>query len=408
MDRPFREDRGPVFFPVGDDNPSGRRPLVTYGLIAVNVLVFVVANGWPFRGLGGDLSMSMARDFGLVPSKVAGHPFTFISSMFLHGDIFHILGNMVFLWIAGDNVEEKLGGLPFLGFYVLSGVLASATYLVYAGASSIVPLVGASGAIAGALGCYMVFFPRARIRIFYWFYFFVGIFRVEARWFLGFWIAENLFFWLVVRSPHASGVAYAAHAGGFAVGIVTGMAFKGRLRRSGRITRVDRLTGFAGSDEGVVKPEVRVTSGPASRTDEFVNSRVETRRSGQDFFGQEEAIVDLLSSSRIDAALERYVDYLRLPHAKPLPSWAQIEIAAEFFRRGDFEEALKAYRRYLAHHPQGVDGAEARFRLGVILARHRHEYFRAREYLIQATLEHPEPAIREHAKAELRRIEALM
>ena len=93
-----------MFFPVGDDNPSGRPPLATYGLIAVNVLVFVVANGWPFRGLGGDLPMTVARDFGLVPSKVAGHPFTFISSMFLHGDFFHILGNMVFLWIAGVNL----------------------------------------------------------------------------------------------------------------------------------------------------------------------------------------------------------------------------------------------------------------------------------------------------------------
>jgi membrane associated rhomboid family serine protease len=397
-----------VLFPIGDENPSGRRPFLTWGLIAANVLVFTVANRWPFGGLGGELPMSVARDFGLVPSKVGGHPFTFLSSMFLHGDIFHILGNMLFLWIAGDNVEDKMGRLPFLGFYLLSGVLASATYLVYTGGSSYVPLVGASGAIAGVLGCYMVFFPRAQIRLFYWFYFFVGTFLIEARWFLGFWIAENLFFWLVVGSRYASGVAYAAHAGGFAVGIVAGMLLKGHLRRSGRTTRADRLTGFAGSREAAARPSARVEPGPVSFAGEFVDPRAETRRSGQDFFGQEEAITDMLSEERMDAALERYADYLRLPYAKPLPSWAQIEIAAEFFRREDFEEALKAYRRYLAHYPAGADAAEAKFRLGVILARHRHEYFRAREYLLQAGLEHPQPELREHARTELKRIEKLL
>jgi membrane associated rhomboid family serine protease len=394
-----------VIFPIGDENPSGRKPYVTYGLIAANAAVFMVANGWPFHGLGGDLPRGVALSLGLVPAKVGDHPLTFLSCMFLHGDLFHILGNMVFLWIVGDNVEDKLGRLPFLGFYLMSGVLSSVTYLLYAGDPR-VPLVGASGAISGVLGCYLVFFPRAHIKLFYWFYFFVGTFLIEARWFLGFWIAQNLFMWLVTSNQYVSGVAYAAHAGGFAVGVVVGALLKGRLRRSGRLTRADRLTGFAGAADPVGRPEMAAPRAEPVR--EFVDPRVETRRSSNGFFGLEEAIVSMVSEERMDAAIERYGEYLRMPHAKPLPSWAQIEIAAELFRRSDFEEALKAYRRYLALYPQGADAPEAKFRLGIILARHRREYFRAREYLLQARLEHPDPEIREHARVELERIEPQM
>ena len=140
----------------------------------------------------------------------------------------------------------------------------------------------------------------------------------------------------------------------------------------------------------------------------FVSPRAKTQRDGEGFFGIEEAITENVKEGRLDAAIDRYEDYLRMRHAKPLPGWAQIEIAAEMFRKDDFESALKAYRRYLAHYPGGPDAAEAKFRLGIILSRHRNEYFRAREYLLQATMEHPNPEIVAYAKKELERVKPLL
>ncbi len=410
-----------MLIPIGDENPSGRQPVITYGLIAANVLAFFVANGWPFSGFFGQLPQRVALDWGLVPRRVGESPWTLLTSIFLHGDLMHLAGNLLFLWIAGDNVEDKLGRAKYLAFYLLSGILASATYLAYAKQDGI-PLVGASGAIAGVLGCYMVFFPRARIRMLYWFYFFVGTFFIEARWFLGFWIAQNVFMWLVIPGTYVTGVAYAAHAGGFAVGVATAALLKGRLRRAGRLTAADRLTGFAGTAgragprveplrpgrPSVSPPRPPPVADDAPPAEGFVDPRVETRRGGDSFFGLEEAVAAIVREGRLDAALSRYQDLLRLPHAKPLPAWAQIEIASEYFRRGDYEESLKAYRRFLAHHPAAQDAPEAKFRLGMILSRHRREYFRAREYLLQASLEHPEEEIRTLARQELARIEPLL
>ena len=175
-----------MFIPIGDDNPSTRVPWVNYGLVAANVVVFILVNGM------GSLPASVSREWGFVPNDPRWY--TFVTSVFLHGDIFHILGNLLFLWIFGDNVEDKLGSVLYLIFYVVAGALACAFYMLFTGfAGGSVPLVGASGAIAGAMGCYMVFFPEARIRFFYWvFWFFMGTLRVRAKWALGIWIVMNL------------------------------------------------------------------------------------------------------------------------------------------------------------------------------------------------------------------------
>jgi membrane associated rhomboid family serine protease len=154
-----------MFFPIGDDNPTSRTPVVTYGLIGLNALVFIVANVLSSRSFGS-LPPRVALDYGLVPNDAVWY--TFFTSMFLHGNILHVIGNMVFLWVAGDNVEDKIGHLPFLAFYLAGGLFADGAYLLFTRGGGHIPLVGASGAIAAVLGAYMVFFPRARIRIFYW------------------------------------------------------------------------------------------------------------------------------------------------------------------------------------------------------------------------------------------------
>jgi tetratricopeptide (TPR) repeat protein len=215
-------------------------------------------------------------------------------------------------------------------------------------------------------------------------------------------------------SQYVTGVAYAAHVGGFAVGVVVAAFAKGHLRKKGQVSHLDELTGFA-------KPGTRTHTrteaqeyvraappGPQIAKPEFVSPRVVQDREEQGFFGIEEAIADNVKQGRIDVALDRYEDYIHMRHAKPLPPWAQVEIAGELFRLGDYEGALQAYRRYLANNPTSPDAAEAKFRLGIILSRHRKEFFRAREYLLQASMEHPDGDIVEFAREELQRIEPFL
>jgi len=408
-----------VIIPIGDDNPSLRIPYVTYGLVAINVVIFVLVNRF------GSLPASVSREWGFVPNDLKWY--TFVTSVFLHGDFFHILFNMLFLWIFGDNVEDKLGHVLYFVFYLVAGALACTFYMLFTGFSGgSIPLVGASGAIAGAMGCYMLFFPNANIRYFYWvFWFFMGVIPIRAKWSLGLWIAMNLVNWLVLNSRYVTGVAYAAHVGGFAVGIGAGMLAKSWLVRKGRVTGYDEYTGFAppGTGRGTARRErterftpqsfqqARPESTPREPRStqvrrEYVSPRVQTERDGEGFFGMEEAIAENLRTAQMDVALEKYREYVRMRHAKALPSWAQIKIAAELFKMKDYEAALEAYRRYLARYPGGPDAAEAKFRLGVILSRYRKEYFRAREYLLQAVVEHPDPKIVAFARTELERVSA--
>jgi len=209
-------------FPIRDHNPSGRTPYVTYALIAANVLVFLGywltipderALGWFFV------------TWGLVPAQVtAGMGWHgIITSMFLHGGWAHLAGNMLFLWIFGDNLEDIMGHRRFALFYLAAG-LAAAALQIAADPGSPVPMVGASGAIAGVLGGYLLLFPRARIDVLIIFVIFFRIFPIPAWLMLGVWFALQLFNGLATPTD-LGGVAYWAHAGGFVAGVVLTLPF---------------------------------------------------------------------------------------------------------------------------------------------------------------------------------------
>lgn len=201
-------------FPIRDHNPSNITPLVTYSLIAINVIVFVATAG----ALADPRAAYVLLDaWALVPAEFAAEPLTLLSSMFLHGGILHLAGNMLFLFIFGDNLEEELGRLGFFGFYLASGFGAALAQVV-ADPASTVPMVGASGAIAGVMGGYLLLFPRARVDVLV---ILVVIFRVvpvPAWLMLGFWFVLQLGGGAMTPTQ-GGGVAYWAHAGGFAVGL---------------------------------------------------------------------------------------------------------------------------------------------------------------------------------------------
>jgi len=203
-------------FPIRDHNPSGRTPYVTIALIAVNVLVFL---GY-FLSLTEPQLNGFFLTWGLVPARIMfGEGYeTFLTSMFLHGGWLHLAGNMLFLWIYGDNLEDEFGHLGFLVFYLAAGVAAAGLQMA-ADAYSRIPMVGASGAIAGVMGGYLLLFPKAKVDVLFIFVIFFRIFAIPAWIVLGIWFGIQIFGGLNTPSD-AGGVAYWAHAGGFIAGLV--------------------------------------------------------------------------------------------------------------------------------------------------------------------------------------------
>jgi membrane associated rhomboid family serine protease len=228
-----------VLIPIGDDNKGVTGPAyVTTGLVAANVLIFIFLQGagsntaftygWsavPYEiTTGEDLRQAVQIVVGGRPETIPQAPgppliyLTLLSSMFMHGGIVHLLGNMLYLWIFGDNVEHRFGWRAFLVFYLMSG-LAASTAQILLDPQSVIPSLGASGAISGVLGAYMVLFPRNRVYAVFFFW----IVTIPALVAIGLWILLQVFSgWgtIVAGSQAGGGVAYGAHIGGFVAGIV--------------------------------------------------------------------------------------------------------------------------------------------------------------------------------------------
>lgn len=204
-------------FPIRDHNPSGKAPVITWALIAINIAVYLLG----LSAAPGEMAQAqMFGTWGLVPAAISsGYGYgTFLTSMFLHGGLMHLAGNMLFLWIFGDNLEDRMGRARYALSYLAAGFAAGMAQ-VLADPSSALPMVGASGAIAGVMGGYLLLFPRARVDVLFILIVFWRVFSVPAWAMLGVWFALQLFSG-VTTPADAAGVAYWAHAGGFVAGVV--------------------------------------------------------------------------------------------------------------------------------------------------------------------------------------------
>jgi membrane associated rhomboid family serine protease len=239
----------PTVLPLHDDNPTRRRPWVTLALIAINVVVYFA---WQPQGATTVeqqvTTIEFTYEHAAVPCELtSGHPLTVLQyqsgceadggrrifpgksvwlavvvSMFLHGGLLHLGGNMLFLWIFGNNVEDRLGRVGYLVFYLAAGILATLAHVALQPHSTD-PVIGASGAIAGVMGAYLVWFPNARV--FTAFFLVLVWFRqIRAKWVLGFWFLSQF-----LISPN-EGVASAAHVGGFVVGVLVALLLRPFLR----------------------------------------------------------------------------------------------------------------------------------------------------------------------------------
>ena len=207
-------------FPLRDDNPTFRVPYATYGLIAANVATWVLLQGF---GTEPALSASVLG-LGLVPATATWH--NVVTSMFLHGGWLHLIGNMWFLWIFGNNVEDSTGRLRFLLFYLLCGT-AAALAQSFASPHSPVPMVGASGAISGVMGAYILLYPRVRVHMLIFLGIFITRITVPAYFMLGYWFLLQILGGLVGYAEEG-GVAFIAHAGGFLAGMLLIFLFRNR------------------------------------------------------------------------------------------------------------------------------------------------------------------------------------
>ena len=204
-------------FPIRDHNPSQSLPVVTYALIAINVAVFLY--GLAFVTTSAQINQQYF-DYAMIPARISmGEGYsTLITSVFLHAGFMHLAGNMLFLWIFGDNMEDEMGSLPFLVFYLVCGV--GATLAQYAAdPASQVATVGASGAIAGVMGGYLLLFPKAKVDILIILIIIFRIIPVPAFIMLGLWFGLQLLQSLG-SDPNGGGVAYWAHSGGFIIGAI--------------------------------------------------------------------------------------------------------------------------------------------------------------------------------------------
>ncbi len=229
-------------FPIRDDNPQLRTPYATYGLIALNVLAWLLLQGY---GMNPTLSESVCN-FGLVPGEllqtvpagttlqtgpntvcVISSPawLTVITSMFMHGSWMHIIGNMWFLWIFGDNVEDSMGSVKFIIFYLLCGAGAAGLQIA-SDLESTIPMVGASGAIGGVMGAYILLYPRVHVHMFIFLGFFATTVAIPAMLMLGYWFILQLVSGFTSIGSSGGGVAFWAHVGGFAAGAILVLLFK--------------------------------------------------------------------------------------------------------------------------------------------------------------------------------------
>ena len=209
--------------PYKDDNPISITPFSTILIISLNMLVFIM------QVMSGEDSKSIVYNYGAIPHNIisfqSSQPIppvlTIFTSMFMHGGLFHLVWNMLFFWIFGNNIEERLGHVRFIVFYIFCGFVAAFSHALISPGSN-VPMIGASGAVAGMLGAYILLFPMARIRTIVFLGFYVTVIKIPALIVIGFWAIIQVVSGLVSQGNAAQGgIAFFAHVGGFVAGLST-------------------------------------------------------------------------------------------------------------------------------------------------------------------------------------------
>ena len=381
-----------MIFPIRTDSPLRSTPYMNWAIIAANVVMFAVQQSVP----------GIEDRFALY----AHDPWwpAFVTYAFLHGGFGHILSNMLFLYIFGNNVNDKMGHVAYLAFYLTGAVLGGVGYVALSRDQGYV--VGASGAVAAVTGAYIVLFPRAHVTLLY-FWFYVGVIEVPSVWFIGFFFVKDLF----LNFSHApTGVAHSAHLAGtgFGCAVTAALLASNLLPRDhfdivalfkqwNRRRQFRDLTASGYDPFAYTGPRIGVESrlpAPAHPQQDRIH----------DLRGQ---ITDAIDKDDFAKAAELYIQLRGIDAEQVLARQAQLDVAAQLASQQLYPQAAEAYELFLRHYRNYEQIEQVELMLGLIYARYLDRYDRAKEYLIRAMARlHGDREIR-LARNELDRIEPL-
>ncbi len=372
-----------MFIPIGTDRPRKRPTVVTYWLIGLTTLAYV-AQEIAIRSMGPEQIPRLLDALALARSPL--HPWGLVTYQFLHGGLMHLLGNMLFLFVFGPNVEDRRGRVGFLALYLVGGGVAGLAHTF----ASPAPVIGASGAIAGVTGAYLVLFPKTTIRLLVWFLI-IGAFSIPAWWFISFAIMKDLVFQGLGQAMGAAdGVARMAHLGGYAFGAVVSIALlKLRIlerepydlftlgRQAHRRRAFKELTSRGRAPWTSTVP----TAAPVRRREGGPRRASRASEREQQLAAARNEVSERLSASDLDGAARRYLDLLDEHGEQVMHRGGQLAIANHLAQQGRHEAAAVAYRLYLDRFPSDAEVHRTRLLLALLQARYLNDPIAARKLL---------------------------
>jgi membrane associated rhomboid family serine protease/tetratricopeptide (TPR) repeat protein len=380
-----------MILPIGDDNPKAKVPWVHYGILAVNVLVYL-----NMVRLSGPRVGQFIDNWGLVPKDLNG--VNLISSLYVHGSLDHIFGNMLFLWIVGDNVEDRLGHGRYFVFYHAAGVLASLVH-VWINPLSDIPLVGASGAVSGVMGAYAVFFPRAKIKIWYFVIFHMSVAYVSAMWAVGLYFIYQVLFLLLAGARGGGGVAYGAHVGGLLFGIGVALILRKTFLKAPDTVRRIVSVGSGATGGVAIQPGDK----EAWRNVQWLQPELGPSHGPLDSNAE---IAAALTAGALPMAYQHFMQATSGYQPVSLEPLTLMRLGQELLLAGRYSPAARVYEVMVDTFPEDDGAPEAAFRLGTILCRELGDYRRARAYLQQALQTHRDAQRQRRIADELKLIDA--
>ncbi len=374
-----------MLLPIRTDAPQRRVPYVNHGLVALNVLIFILTDG--IGGMGGGFGEDIKRRFAIDPTQL--ELTQFFTYQFLHGDLMHLFGNMIFLWVFGNSVNSKMGHLPYLLFYLGAGVFAGMGFA----SSSIGWCIGASGAIAGVTTAYLALYPHSQVTTIYWFLF-IGVWHIKALYLIVFKIIvfDNLLMPSLSGGGEFDQVAYSAHLAGYAFGFAVSLlllliralprdqydilALMKRYYQRGRFkAAMADPTAQARATFGRVARPVATRTGrpvavPISPADEeVIRIRAE--------------VSELVAKGDYTGAADRYEELVSRDPSQCLPRRAMLAVANQLMTLGRYPQAAAAYEKHLKVYPTETDALQIKFMLGLIYAKYLEQHEEAETLLTE-------------------------
>jgi len=396
-----------VALPIRTNIWPNQRPYANYALIAVNVVVFLLTFSPHTYLVWGEPLTLPVRDwaYSWMLTPKTWHPWQFLSYAFLHGGYLHIIGNMFFLHLFGSNVNDKLGHLGYVCFY-LGGAVFSGIGHTLLQSSSVVPTVGASGAVAAVTGAYLALFPQTLVTVLYWFIFLIGTIEVSALFFIGF----QMILWDNAVARTSSSIAYDAHLAGytFGIGAMLGLLASGLLssnhfdlwamlvrwtrRRRYRDTVTEGYDPFTSSMDArpIQVKEVKKTAAEIEK-----DARIQTLR---------DWISERLLQRDISSAARLYLDLMAVDDRQVLARQSLLDVANQLASEKRYAEASRAYEQFLARYGGTEHAEQVMLMLGLIYSRYLGQSEPANRYLGQAAERLTDPSQRQMCVDELAKL----